>query len=171
MDTIETLEEHPATRTLNFCRSMSAKYREMLLTADADDSLQPPERINNGKPLENRHERMKPCKESFERGDCAADIAAENGVHPQTLIRYAWTHGWDSPIFDKGSRALTMAKTRRAVKYINAGAKPVCAAKQMGISYASMLDARLRIKALEARPELFPGTTSALNDLCNISAL
>lgn len=145
---------------------MSAKYREMLLTADAEDSLQPPKRKNNGKPLENRHDRMQPCKEAFERGDCAADIAAENGVHPQTLIRYAWTHGWDSPIFDKGSRALTLAKTRRAIKYINAGARPICAATQMGLSYSSMLDARLRIKALEGRTELFPGTKSALNNLC-----
>ena len=109
METIGTLGEHPATRTLNFCRSMSAKYREMLLTADAEDSLQPPARTNQGKPLANRHERMKPCKEAFERGDCAVDIAAENGVHPQTLIRYAWTHGWDSPLFDKGSRPLTLA--------------------------------------------------------------
>ncbi len=168
METIGTLEEHPATRTLNFCRSMSAKYREMLLTADAEDSLQPPARTNQGKPLANRHERMKPCKEAFERGDCAVDVAAENGVHPQTLIRYAWTHGWDSPLFDKGSRPLTLAKTQRAIKYINAGAKPFCAAKQMGISYDSMIDARLRIKALAAKKEIFPGTRSALNSLCDL---
>jgi len=151
METIETLEEHPATLTLKFCRSMAAKYREMLLTADADDSLQPPARKDNGKPLANRRERMKPCKVAFERGDCAADIAAENGVHPQTLIRYAWTHGWSSPLFSKGTRPLTLAKARRAIKYINAGAKPICAAMQMGISYDSLIDARLRIKALAAQ--------------------
>jgi hypothetical protein len=156
MDIIQTLDDHPAASTLKFCRSMAAKYQEMLLTGDADDSLQPLPRTNPGKPIENRRERMAPCREAFERGDCAVDIAAEHGVHPQTLIRYAWTHGWDSPLFEKYSRALTMAKTKKAVKYIAAGAKPALAAKQMGISYASLLDARLRIAALKANPNHVP---------------
>ena len=43
-----------------------------------------------------------------------------------------------------------MAKTQKALKYVAAGAKPALAAKQMGISYASFLDARLRITALKA---------------------
>ena len=145
---METTHEHPATSTLKFCRSMANKYRELLKSGDASDTLKPQPRKPMGKPMENRDEIMGQCRDAFERGECARDIAAAHGVQPQTLIRYAWTHGWTAPMFESNRRTFSLIQVRRAIKYINAGAKPTLAAKQVGISYATLLDGRQRLAAI-----------------------
>ena len=140
---METTHEHPATSTLNFCRSMASKYRELLKAGDASDTLKPQPRKRMGKPMENRDEIMGQCRDAFERGECARDIAAAHGVQPQT--RNPTIH---ATLARSNRRTLSLIQVRRAIKYINAGAKPSLAAKQVGISYATLLDGRQRLAAI-----------------------